>query len=66
MKQRVFYLLVFVCFSVLISSAGHLKTNCKYTACMLKKKQEEKAMQKAVAAKSLGLLCPYSSVPSLW
>jgi hypothetical protein len=66
MKQRIFYLLVFICFSVLISSAGHLKTDCKYTACMKKRMQQEKDNQKTAAKNSSDFLFPFNSVFSLW
>ena len=65
MKQRIFYLLVLVCFSVLISSAGHLKADCEYTACMKKKMQQEKDSRKA-AKNSPEFLFPFNSVFSLW
>ena len=65
MKRKIIYLLLFICFSVLVSSAGHLKSKCEYTACM-KKSNQQTGNSKKAAASSNEFLFPFNSVFSLW
>jgi hypothetical protein len=64
MKRKFFYLLVLVCFSVLVTSAGHLEKKCEY-ACINKKLKEEKELRQA-ARNSSDFVFPFNAVFSIW